>query len=371
MKRNSSIELLRILSILMIIFHHYSVHGGWSDFSASNYSWQTLFIQWIGLGGKIACNIFILITGYYSIKQPPSIKKIIFIIVQMSFYATLITFITYFADKTLLDISLSGFIKNILSVFWGSWFGVTYVILCFLSPFLNSILVKLSKDVYIAFFSCIALIYCIIPFITECPPFNYTQWKFSNIDSFIIMYIIGAYIRIYGIPNIQIWKKSGIILAGILLLSVLIADLYGIMTNHDIYIQKACKMGNINTLCSVGIAITLFLVFNQKNFYNALINKVAATTFGIYLIHDNNFIRYFIWKKIVPNNLFFESIWLPLHMIIKVSAVFIICMFIDLIRIYIIHPLFVKFYEIISNKVHVLWEKITFIYRDLFRRLFN
>ena len=29
-ERNSSIELLRILSMILIVFHHYAVHGGFN-----------------------------------------------------------------------------------------------------------------------------------------------------------------------------------------------------------------------------------------------------------------------------------------------------------------------------------------------------
>ena len=42
--RNSNIELLRILSILMIIAHHYYIHGEWNELSLTN----TIFLKVLG-----------------------------------------------------------------------------------------------------------------------------------------------------------------------------------------------------------------------------------------------------------------------------------------------------------------------------------
>jgi surface polysaccharide O-acyltransferase-like enzyme len=50
-------------------------------------------------------------------------------------------------------------------------------------------------------------------------------------------------------------------------------------------------------------AIELFLAMSQtKPFYSRQINKIAATSFGIYLIHDNFFFSLFIWKTVFNNS---------------------------------------------------------------------
>ena len=67
-ERNSSIELLRILAILIIISHHFSVHGVFHVLEkvppmliVDNLSWQIIFTQIIsGIGGLLGNSIFIL-----------------------------------------------------------------------------------------------------------------------------------------------------------------------------------------------------------------------------------------------------------------------------------------------------------------------
>ena len=65
--RNSSIELLRIISMIMIVFHHFAIHGGFT-FGASisiTHFWYNLII----MGGKIGVDIFVIISGYYLISN--------------------------------------------------------------------------------------------------------------------------------------------------------------------------------------------------------------------------------------------------------------------------------------------------------------
>ena len=61
-KRQSNIELLRILAMILIIAHHFALFGAFG-FSETAVSINKLWIQFIQIGGKIGVNIFILISG--------------------------------------------------------------------------------------------------------------------------------------------------------------------------------------------------------------------------------------------------------------------------------------------------------------------
>ena len=60
--RQSNIELLRIIAMIFIIAHHFAVHGGF-NFSTDIITVNSLWIQFIKIGGKIGVNIFVLISG--------------------------------------------------------------------------------------------------------------------------------------------------------------------------------------------------------------------------------------------------------------------------------------------------------------------
>lgn len=58
--RQSNIECLRILAMLLIVAHHFSVHGGGNFLEqfTTNYVWT----EFISSGGKVGVNLFVLIT---------------------------------------------------------------------------------------------------------------------------------------------------------------------------------------------------------------------------------------------------------------------------------------------------------------------
>ena len=74
-KRNSNIEILRILSMLFIIAHHYAVHG--FDLSAGSFTVNEVTLQILSLGGKIGVNVFVFITGYFMINSRFDAKKLL------------------------------------------------------------------------------------------------------------------------------------------------------------------------------------------------------------------------------------------------------------------------------------------------------
>ena len=67
--RNSSFELLRITSMLLIVAHHFVVHGKF-DLTAS-FSKNIFFLQSLSMFGKLGVNLFVLISGYFSCTLPP------------------------------------------------------------------------------------------------------------------------------------------------------------------------------------------------------------------------------------------------------------------------------------------------------------
>lgn len=75
-ERNSNLEILRIISMLIIIAHHYVVCSGiMVNFDLNNLSAHTIFLQIFGSWGKTAINAFILISGYFMCMQSLTWKR--------------------------------------------------------------------------------------------------------------------------------------------------------------------------------------------------------------------------------------------------------------------------------------------------------
>lgn len=72
-KRDTGPELLRIIAMLFIMFHHFAEHSG-IDFSV--WSINNITLALMQSLGKIGVNVFVLITGYYSCNSKFSVKKL-------------------------------------------------------------------------------------------------------------------------------------------------------------------------------------------------------------------------------------------------------------------------------------------------------
>lgn len=82
---------------------------------------------------------------------------------------------------------------------------------------------------------------------------------------------------------------------------------------------------------------------NLKLPYNAFINAVASTTFGVLLIHANSAtMRQWLWQDMLDN---VGHYGMPLYVLGCVLGIFALCSAIDYLRIRLIEPLFFKFWD--------------------------
>ena len=88
-ERQSNIELLRIIAILIIIGHHFAIHGKlyeYTDISFVNRIWM----QFLLLSGKLGVSLFVLISGYFLIEMPRlKVEKLVKLWLQIFTYSTL------------------------------------------------------------------------------------------------------------------------------------------------------------------------------------------------------------------------------------------------------------------------------------------
>lgn len=324
--RQSNFELLRILSIMLIIFHHFSLYYN-STFNFNNeITMNRLIIQFFSIGGKIGVIIFILISGYFMINQKFKITKFIKIILQILTYCTFgIIFHMLFNDKTL---NILQFMQLLfLNFFNNYWFILPYLIVYLLSPFINIAFNSFTqKDLK-------KLIIILIILQSIIPNFLFIKFEFSNVLFFITLYIIGAYINKYPI-NI----KNNLIPLIIFLITYLLTFFtiigISILKKYFVIIFDEYYFIGLNSIFTIVASISLFLFFkNIEMPYNKFINILASTTLGIYLFHENSYIKDSIWNTLntiynispVTHLLFFKVIAIGI-------TVYIVGCIIELIR---------------------------------------
>lgn len=345
--RNSNLEILRIVSMILIIMHHYVVHGG---FCWESITTNKIILEVLSLGGKLGVNCFVLITGYFMINSKISIKKILKLVLEVLFYSISIFAILYFTKviKFNVEIFKFSFFPITRSAYW---FATTYTLLYLFIPFINKLIDNLNKKEHLHLCLILTAILSVIPNIIM------VRIDFSNIGWFITLYAIAAYIRKY--PNKYTENmKNNVIYASIVIIFLIF---WVVEFNFlGLVIPKASKyimyFGDIDSFLLLILSISLFLIFKNLKVKNSkFINLLASSTFGVYLIHDNKLVRNYIWVKLLKNNTYAESPYLILHLIISVISVFVICTIIDQVRIHIIEK---KIVEKLIDKIYNLYYKI-------------
>jgi len=103
------------------------------------------------------------------------------------------------------------------------------------------------------------------------------------------------------------------------------------------------------------MTILIFNIFKNINIKNIkIINTVASTTFGIYLIHENIFLRDIIWKRIIQGPKYQDSPLLIINAIMGVLLVFVICTLIEIIQ-----------QNVLQNQLMKLIDKINIKRKDV------
>lgn len=138
--RNSNIELFRIISMLVIVAHHYVANSGVINeiVGITEPQLKDYFLLIWGWGGKTGINCFVLITGYFMCKSQITAEKFIKLLAEVEFYNIIIyavfclTGYTTFAWKAFLD----GIIlfKSI-----SDGFTPCFLLFYLLIPFLNKL----------------------------------------------------------------------------------------------------------------------------------------------------------------------------------------------------------------------------------------
>lgn len=352
-ERNSNIELLRIISIIMIVISHYTVHNGISN-STLSLGFNRFFLE-ISTLGNIGTIIFVLITGFYLSKNENGLKltKILKLYLQILFYSIFIYII--FVIFKLEPFGIKSLIKVLLPIsFEGYWFASVYVLLYIFHPYINKLLNKLDRKDHFKLVLTGLIIFSILSTIT-------TKGYYANeLIQFILFYSMGAYLSKYKnniFNNQKLNKFILIISSSILCLSVIFFDIVGTKINW--FNENSTYLFSRTSIFSIMFAVSLFNIFiNKKEKNNMHINSISSCVFGVYLISDNDYVRSILWSDIFKNANYVNSILLIPHMLISIIIIFIVCIYIEYLRKYILDKIYEKKISKYINKLQLKLENI-------------
>lgn len=340
--RNSNLELYRIIVMLLIVAHHYVVNSGLFDMlrdtplSASS---ATMLI--FGAWGKTGINCFVLITGWFMCKSHYSWNKFIKLYLQIAFYAILIYGIFCFTEHEQFN-PVTALLKLVPIRSLTDGFVSCFLVFFLLIPVLNVMIQGMSREMYRNLVITLLTFYSLLP---NIPSFhvtiNYVGW-------FCILYLLAAYIRLYGL-TIKASHRAW----GFATLFLLLAASMSILAMHYAYQEGYVKsfipyffISDSNKLLSLAIAVTSFMYFKDLRIpHSHLINAIGGATFGVLLIHANSdAMRQWLWRETVDCvGHFGDSIvWTLAYASMAVLIIFTVCAVIDWSRGRFIEPHILK-----------------------------
>lgn len=328
-KRNSNIELFRIITMLLIVASHYVVNSGLVDeINSASLGVKSIFLVIFGAWGSAGINCFVLITGYFMCKSQITKEKFLKIFLEYEFYKVIFYIIFIVAGYE--EFSLNAALKAI-----NPFHSVTtnfvgcYLLFILFIPVLNVLVDNMTEKMHRYLVILCLFMYSILATIPRIEVgMNYVSW-------FIVLYFIASFIRMYPNKITDSMKNSVILfLSSVLISSLSIITLFVLKHGNGVYYAYHFVYG-VNKVMAVVTSIASFLFFkNIKMNYNAAINRIASSVFGVLMIHSNSdAMRQWLWKDTLDNCSMYYTQWCIIHAVLSVILVFTVCCLIDQIRI--------------------------------------
>ncbi|MBP3683338.1 MAG: acyltransferase family protein [Oscillospiraceae bacterium] len=186
-QRRSNLELMRLLAMVLIIAHHFSVHSGFA-FQGGPVTGNMLFLQLLSIGGKIGVNLFVMLSSWFLVESRQLNKaKLVMLWGQLVFYSLTIYLLSCLGG--LAEFSLWELVRAavpVLSKQW--WFASSYVFLYLLHPPVNRLLAK-------KWFGGLLLILSVFWF--GIPVLAWLPERLRDLAWFLYLYGITGYLRLH------------------------------------------------------------------------------------------------------------------------------------------------------------------------------
>lgn len=335
LNRQSNFELIRIVAMLFIVVRHFCFYSGF-DSTESDLLINNVWITAVRPLGKLGVDLFVLVSGYFLAgKSRVTIKKTAVLWGQIFFYSALIFVFSVLHNPS--NYSFGKMVESFLPISYnGLWFVKTYFMFFLVTPFLNMVLNNLSKKVHITVILLFLLCWTLVPSELQ------EELQYSDLLWFCFLFFVAAFIKKWE-NNVKLSPAKCFLMFGIVFL---ILGGYKIISLYDREIMKTYKPYTMNSVFNLLCSLFIFLGFKNIQIKNPKVNRavnlIASATFGVYLIHDNNYVRDVLWEKVFKGPQMINSPYLILYGTAAALIVFCVCIVIDLARIYSVEKVFIK-----------------------------
>lgn len=330
-QRNANLDLLRIVSMILIVFLHSIDHSGVLENADSCGTGMYFYVRLTHALCQVCVNIYIMLSGYFMINSTFRLHKLVVLWMEAVFYSFSLKLL--FMALGLAEMSVLSLASCFFPILTGRyWFLTIYVGMYLVAPFMNILIRAMDKHRHAMLNLCM---FAIMSLWSSIHP------AFSGMNSgggwgiawFVVLYITAAWFRLYYAPNGKVVRW----LLGYLFVPLMIA--VGQVISRALNIGAAQQVISnwlrydsapvyIMTLC-------LFVGFLNIRISGEKISRaicgVAPLTLGVYLIHFHANVSPWLWEMLnLPEKM--ESALFPLIQLGVVLGIFWICILLSALR---------------------------------------
>ena len=269
--RLSNIELCRIVSIVLVMLIHTTFQSiGWDCSSPG--------ILLLAALSVVGVNVFVLITGFFSAEpKKVSLANLLFIcffwmVVRISIRCALGQPVTW---------------QSLFFITKSNWFIPAYLCLLFFTPVLNAFCNTADKKVLLGVVLALFFFEVWFDLLPPHPSVLLGSQKGYSVLSFIALYLLARYIRLYGVPD---WLRNGCFSIYLIIsITLTVAALFCIKIGHPMTRIIYAYSNPLVILSSV----SFFLMFERLSMKeNKVINHISQSSLTVLLAHSAIFFLY-------------------------------------------------------------------------------
>lgn len=358
--RNCGIEMLKIISIFLIIISHVvmtirlknqfvSYDDYIFDFSYVSKGMSGIILAIFQHFGSLGNTIFFVCSSWFLLEKDTVSKNKwikMFLEIWTISCAILLLMLIYTGGR----INNKLIIKSLLpNFFTNNWYVTAYLIFYPLHTVLNRIIKDLNQKNLLKITTVLFLLYCVCNSL-------YDSFFSSVIIMWITLYFFIAYIKIYMIELCNNIKVNSIVLIiGISIIVFLIVFTYIAGENNKFFSNKMLFWNKNGNPIFWVIAVTSFNIFRKIKIKSSFINNISKYSLLIYIIHENILLRNYIRPYIL--HLIYNILGYK-YIIVWVVLLSIVIFAFSLLIGIIYRVLFGKIIEKLAGKMIVLIDKI-------------
>ena len=338
-KRNYGIDLLRIVSMLLVVVLHTEGHGGILE--AAQY--HTVYWAYLPEAfAYCAVNCYGLISGYVGVAARWRPANLIALWLQVAFYSVGLTALCGILLPG--TVGLTDLLHAAMPVTYqyvDYWYFTAYFGLFFLIPLLNHLVRTMPRQQLRRILFLLVVVFSVFPTLTRHDRFSldngYTVWWLA------ILYLLGGYIRQY---NALAWlrgRRALAVYAGFSLLS------YALQMGRDILTRRVslyawigerffgAQISWLNYLSPTVLlaAVGLLLFFRGLSLSHGvtqLVCRISPLAFGVYLIHNHPLISDLLMEDRFAFYALLPGPVLVLAVLLTALGIYLICTLLDGLR---------------------------------------